>query len=320
VKALIDFDNAAIFSIPLVAGHDGRSAHEGMLIEGPQGWGEFSPPAGSTVSEAARWLMAAIEPGTVGWPDPVRGRVPVAAAVAAVGPQDAHRIVSASGCASADVQVADNPDSLDDDIARLEAVRAALGPQGAIRCVAGARWDVDAAIAAIPLLDKAAGGLEYVDQPCAVVKDSAAVRRKTGVRVALRIAGDEPITDAADIAILTVGPLGGVRRALRAAERCGLPCLVATTLVTSIGIAGGLALAGVLPELDSACALGTIAVLSGDLVSTGRSLVPTDGYLPVAPMPPGPDPALVERFAVTEPAAISHWRNLLQAARHSPLW
>ena len=41
-----------------------------------------------------------------------------------------------------------------------------LGPEGVIRCDADARWDVDTAAAAIPALDRAAGGLEFVEQPC----------------------------------------------------------------------------------------------------------------------------------------------------------
>lgn len=52
----------------------------GVLVEGPQGWGEFSPPPGASDELAARWLTAAMEPSTVGWPDALRGRVPVGAA------------------------------------------------------------------------------------------------------------------------------------------------------------------------------------------------------------------------------------------------
>ena len=43
MKTLIDFETAAVFAIPMldVAGHE--TVREGMLVEGPQGWGEFSP-------------------------------------------------------------------------------------------------------------------------------------------------------------------------------------------------------------------------------------------------------------------------------------
>ncbi|MFN8089017.1 MAG: enolase C-terminal domain-like protein [Mycobacterium sp.] len=310
MKALIDFDGAAVFAIPVLGG----GVHEGMLIEGPQGWGEFSPGPGCGQDETARRLTAAVEPGTVGWPDPVRGRVPVAVAVPFVDPGRAHAMVASSGCSSADVQVG-IPGSLSDDIARLEAVRDALGSDGVVRCDAGGRWDIATAVAAIPLLDKASGGLGYVEQPCAAVDDVAEVRRRVDVRVAIRAAVGAPIAEAADVCILSAGPLGGVRRALRVAEMCGIPCTVTTTLVTSVGMAGELALAGVLPQLDFACGLGVIGALEGDVVREGRSLMPVDGYLPVSPMPPGPDPSAVDRFAIIDPTRVAYWRELLRAAQ-----
>ena len=70
------------------------------------------------------------------------------------------------------------------------------------------------------------------------------------------------------------------------AENCALPCVVSAEPDSSVGLAGGLALAGALPELAGACGLGTAAVLVGDLVSPWRSLIPVDGHLPVALMPP----------------------------------
>lgn len=322
MKTLIDFDDAPIFTIAVSDGFRGLHSREGMLIEGPQGWGEFSPAAGSDDREAARWLTAAIEAGTVGWPDPARGRVPVAAAVPAVTPERAREIVAATGCRSADVEVATRPGSLADDIARLEAVRDALGSDGAVRCDAGGRWDVDTAVAAIPALVRAAGGLEFVKQPCSTLDELAAVRRMVEVRIAadesIRRAADPtrlPLTEAADVAVLTVGPLGGVRRAIRVAEACELPCVVSSALETSVGLAGGLALAGALPELSFACGLGTVGLLAGDVVSRGRSLVPVDGCLPVAPMPAAPDPELVERFAVTDEDTVAWWRSRLRAAQ-----
>jgi o-succinylbenzoate synthase len=322
VTTLIDFDEAPVFAIPVIGGFGGVSMREGMLIEGPQGWGEFSPSADCDDREAARWLTAAIEAGTVGWPDPVRGRVPVAVTVPAVDPNRAYEIAANAGCRTAEVTVGDRGDSLIADIARLEAVRDALGSDGAIRCVANGMWDVDTGVSAIPALAKAAGGLEYVEQPCRMIDELAAVRLKVDVRIAVHVsirhAGDPlgvSLADAADVAVLTCGPLGGVRRALRVAEACGLPCVVSSALETSVGLAGGLALAGALPELRFACGLGTRSLLTGDLVAAPRSLVPVDGYLPVAPMPPPPDPELIKRYAVTDRDRIAWWRERLRTVR-----
>ena len=319
MKTWIDFDSAPVFAIPLTDEVDGRQVCEGMLIEGPQGWGEFAPPAGAAPERAARWLTAAIEVGTVGWPDPMRGRVPVAVTVPAVSAQRARQLVADAGCRTAAVHVGG---TLADDIARVEAVRDALGPDGGIRCDADGRWDVDTAVAAITALDRAAGGVEFIEQPCPTLDEVADVRRRTGVRIAVDQSvreaaqpGRLSLAGAADVAVLTVGPLGGVRRALRLAETCGLPCVVAAELGSSIGIAGAVALAGVLPDAGFAAELGTARLLAGDLVSDARSLIPADGYLPVAPMPAGPDPQRLRNYALADDAVVARWRSLLTAAQ-----
>ncbi len=319
MRTLIDFDAAPVFAIPTSDGSDGL--REGMLLEGPQGWGEFSPPPDRDRRETARWLTAAIEPGTVGWPDAVRGRVPVAVAVPTVAPLRAREIVNGSGCRSADVMVGRS--TLADDVARLEAVRDALGPRGAIRLNVGGRWATEEAIAVIPTLARAAGGLEFVDQPCNSLADLATVRRRSDVRIAVRPSrhlADPLLTrfaEAADVAVLACSALGGVRRGLRVAETYGqtygLPCVVSSEMETSVGLAAGLALAGALPELPLDCGLGTASLLGGDVVADARVLLTTDGYLPVAPMPPAPDPRLVERHAITDPARIAWWRDRLRA-------
>ena len=203
----------------------------------------------------------------------------------------------------------------------MEAVRDALGPGGAIRCDADGRWDVDTALVAITALDRAAVGLEFVEQPCATLDEVAQVRRSVeipiGVDQSVRDAA-EPVrlslAEVADVAVLTVGPLGGVRRALRVAETCGVPCVVAAELGSSIGIAGGLALAGVLPDAGFASEVGAARFLDGDLVSAARSLIPADGYLPVAPMPPGPDLDRLRCYAPADDTTVARWRAVLAAA------
>ena len=314
MKTWIDFDEAPVFAIPLTDELDGLGVYQGMLIEGPQGWGEFGAPRNCSDEVAGRWLTASIEAGTVGWPDPVRGRVPVAVTVAAVDPDRARRIVADTGCRTAAVRVGGVGGNLAADIARVEAVRDALGPSGAIRCNAAGSWDVDTAVTAISALDSAAGGLEFIQQPCRTLDDTATLRAMITVPVAVD-AANANLAAAADIAVLNVGNLGGVRRALRVAETCGLPCVVGASLQSSVGIAGGLALAGVLPEIGFASELATVGLFTGDVVSAGRSLIPSDGYLPVAPMPAAPDAVGLARFAVHDPETIAWWRKRLKAAQ-----
>ena len=307
MKAMIDFDAAPIFGIPVA---DGSGVREGMLIEGPQGWGEFSPRPGCDDAENIRWLTAAVEGGTVGWPDPRRGRIPIAVVVAAVDAASARRTVGASGCLTAEVTVGASG-SLSDDVERVVAVRDELGPRGRIRLNANGMWSVEDAVRAIAILAEAAAGVEFVGDPCRTTAELAAVRS----RVDVPIAAEASCAEAVDVVILRSGPLGGVRRALRVAERLELPCVVSSSGETSIGLAAGLALAGALPELPYACALGTVTLLDGDLVAPGRSLRPVDGNLPVAPTPAAPVPELVRRFAVTDAERVDAWRRRLRSAQ-----
>jgi O-succinylbenzoate synthase len=281
------------YSLPLTTRFRGITVREGLLIEGPAGWGEFCPFPEYDDAESRPWLDAALEAAHDGWPAPVRDAVPVNAIVPAVSPERAHALVLASGCATAKVKVADAPGSLAGDLARVEAVRDALGPGGHVRVDANARWDVDEAVAAIRALDRAAGGLQYVEQPCATLDELAAVRRRVDTPIAadesVRRASDPlrvAVTGAADIVVLKCAPLGGVRRALAVAEACGLPCVVSSALESAVGLAAEIALAGALPSLGFACGLGTGALLGADVVDDPRG--PVAGMLAVprrAPVP-----------------------------------
>ncbi|HVE96996.1 MAG TPA: o-succinylbenzoate synthase [Pseudonocardiaceae bacterium] len=323
----MDFAGACIYAIPMTTRFRGITVREGMLIEGSAGWGEFCPFPEYDDREAASWLATAVEQATVGWPEPLWERIPINCTVPAVGPQRAHEITAQSGCDTAKVKVADRSESLAEDLARVEAVRDALGPEGAIRVDANGLWDVDTAVRAIGLLDKAAGGLQYVEQPCRTIEELAAVRRRVEVRIAadesIRRAEDPlrvAVAGAADVAVIKCTPLGGVRRSLQVAEGAGLPCVVSSALETSIGLAAQLALAGALPELDFACGLGTLSLLDGDVVAEADSLQPSGGYLPVMRVPVAPDPALLKAHQLVNPQRVTWWRERLGRVLRAGEW
>ncbi len=234
--------------------------------------------------------------------------------VPAVGPAAAHALVTASGCRTAKVKVAERGQSLADDVARVEAVRDALGSGGAIRVDANGAWDVGQARRA--LRELGAFGLEYAEQPCATLAELAELRRTVDVPLAadesIRRAED-PLTVRAtgscDIVVLKAQPLGGVRAALAVAEACGLPVVVSSAVETSVGLAAGVAFAAALPELRYACGLATMSLLDGDV--TAAPLAEQAGVLPVAR--PGVDAA---RLAAWE-ADPAPWRaRALAAARY----
>ncbi len=302
-----------VFSIPLRTRFRGITVREGVLFRGAAGWGEWSPFLEYDAATSRPWLDCAREAADLGWPAPLRDHVPVNVTVPATDPVRAHAIVVAGSCSTAKVKVAERGQTLADDIARLEAVRDAIGPAGLIRIDANGGWDVDDALVAIAALDRAAGGLEYVEQPVAGVEDLALVRR----RVEVPIAADESIRraedpylvrdlEAADIAVLKVQPLGGVRACLRIAEDIGMPVVVSSALETSIGIAAGVALAAALPELHHACGLATVQLLTDDVVL--QPLLPVDGLLPVR-RPEVDEAALARAAPPTD--RVAHWQRRL---------
>ncbi|WP_328311180.1 o-succinylbenzoate synthase [Actinomycetospora sp. NBC_00405] len=307
---------ASVVALPLRTRFRGITARELALVEGPAGWGEFCPFVEYDDAEALAWWRCAQEAAHEGWPAPVRERVEVNTTVPAVGPEHAHRIVAASGARTAKVKVAEKGQDAAHDLARVEAVRDALGPGGRVRVDANGGWDVDGAVAAIRALARAAGGLEYVEQPCASVDELAAVRRRVDVPVAadesIRRAEDPLLVvraEAADVAVLKVAPLGGVRAALRMAEEIGLPCVVSSAVESSVGLAAGLALAGALPDLPYACGLGTADLLAADVVTA--PLHPVAGVLDVPRHPPVPDPGLLARYDA-DPDAQQWWTARLR--------
>ena len=295
-----------VFAIPMRTRFRGVDVREGMLLRGPAGWGEFSPFRDYDASECVPWLAAAHEAAYDEWPAPRRTSVAVNCTVPATGPEQAAAIVrSSGGCRTAKVKVGEPGQAEGEDLARVEAVRDALGPAGRLRVDVNGGWDVATAVRMIRLLDRF--DLEYVEQPCATVEELARVRRAVDVPVAadesIRRAED-PLRvarlGAADIAVLKVQPLGGVRACLRIAEQVGLPVVVSSALETSVGIAAGLALAAALPELPYACGLATLQLLAGDVTSEPLRVV--DGCLPVVRPEPdllaavGPGPETTARW------------------------
>lgn len=277
------------YSLPLRNRFRGITVREGLLFRGPAGWAEWSPFAEYRRPEIDAWWRAAWEAANLGFPEPVRDRVPVNVTVPAVDAETAHRLVTASGCATAKVKVAERGQTFTEDVDRVEAVRDALGASGRLRVDVNGGWDVDEA--ARKLAELSRFDLEYAEQPCATTEHLAELRlRLARGGVDVPIAADESIRRqgdpervvelaAADIAVLKVQPLGGVRRCLELAERLGLPVVVSSALESSVGLAAGVALAAALPELPYACGLNTATMFTTDvttepLVAEGGAIVP----------------------------------------------
>lgn len=309
-----------VFDIGLTIRFRGVERRQGMLLRGPAGWAEWSPFPEYDDDEATNWLRAAAESAMFGAPTPVRSQVPVNAIVPALSPAEAARRVREAGCATAKVKVAQTGQQLADDIARVAAVRQALGPQGKIRLDANGAWSVPQAMAALQEL--ADYGLEYVEQPCAQVSELAELRRlKPGVLIAadesIRRAAD-PLrvraAGAADIAVLKVQPLGGIRACLQLVEQLEMPVVVSSALETTVGLRAGLGLAAALPELPYACGLETGALLTADVATP--PLRAAAGQLPVGEL--NVEESLLPGVAATKDVRDWWFARLRRVAAHLP--
>lgn len=287
-----------VVALPMRVRFRGIMVREVALIEGPAGWGEFGAFLEYEPPEAAHWLAAGIEAAYREPPSPLRDRIPINATVPAVGADQVPGVLARfPGARTAKVKVAEPGQSLADDVARVDAVRA-LVPT--VRVDANGGWSVAEAVAAAGALT-ADGPLEYIEQPCATVPELAEVRRCVDVPIAadesIRKA-DDPLhvvrSGAADVAVLKVAPLGGVRRMLAIAAQIDIPIVVSSALDSAVGIGHGLRAAAALPELRHACGLGTGGLFIDDVI---EPVSPVDGYLPVSPVTP--EPARLEALAAS---------------------
>lgn len=319
---------AHVVAIPTRTRFRGISVREAVVFDAPQGASEFSPFLEYGDAEAAPWLAAALDFGWQEQPRALRDRIEVNATVPAVAADEVPDILARfPGCTTAKVKVAERGQTLADDVARVRAVRRALGESGLVRIDANAGWGVADAVAALTSL--AEFDLDYAEQPCATVDELAEVRERlrgprgaSGPGRTVRIAADESVrkaedplavarAGAADLLIVKAQPLGGVRRALDIVREAGLPVVVSSALDTSAGIAMGLQLAAALPDglLAGACGLGTVALLDGDV--TANPLVPVNGAIAVGR--PELDMPLLAQFQAA-PDREAWWRDRLVRA------
>lgn len=279
---------ARVVSLPLASRFRGITQREALLFEGPKGWSEFSPFIEYGDEEAVAWLAAAVD-FAYGDREPLlRSTIPVNATLPAVEPHEVGTVLDRFGpCRTVKVKVAERGQVLADDVARVAATRAYLGPEGRIRIDANAGWNVDEAEHAVHAL--ARFDLEYVEQPCASVEELAELRERIAY-MGIPVAADESVrraadplavarAGAADLLVVKAQPLGGISAALRLVAEAGLPVVVSSALDTSVGLSMGLHLAAALPELEFDCGLATAALLAADV--TDEPLLPVDGEIAV---------------------------------------
>jgi O-succinylbenzoate synthase len=278
-----------VIALPMKTNFRGINVREVALFKGEYGWGEFSPFLEYDDAEAANWLASAIEAATTPKPKLYRTSVAVNGTIPATNDKKVvdDLVASYPGVKTYKVKVGDN---LSEDIVRLARIRS-LGRKVNIRIDVNGLWSVEQALTNLYAFYENVGPFEYVEQPCATLDELRELKSK--IRIPLKIAVDEVIRKsadpfslelqgAADIVMLKVQPLGGIKRAHAIAEHHNLPVVVSSALESAVGINYGLTLAASFEEMSFDCGLGTGSLLAQDVAH----LPITDGIMQISEFEP----------------------------------
>jgi muconate cycloisomerase len=182
------------------------------------------------------------------------------------------------------------------DIARVEAVRSAVGEHFRVGVDANGGWNESDALAALPHLERM--GVNMIEQPLrrGDFRGCARLRRRTAIPIML----DESIftrqdaleairAEACDLISVYPGKNGGILRSLEIAQMAataGLRCVIGSNLEMDLGTAAMLHLAVAMPELAGGVDHDTIGPLYYD-----RHFTPTPiqyrGGCAIVPEGPG---------------------------------
>lgn len=300
-------ESLKVVALPTKTDFRSVTVREVALVEGPKGWGEFSPFVEYEPSECVPWLVSAVEAATTLPPEMLRTKIEVNATMPAInGREDIAEVLSwFPGCTTVKIKVGAD---IREDLARIAAV-SELAPSAKIRIDVNGSWTVGKAIQALYAI-KDISELEYVEQPCGSIDELRELKRRVGFP--LTIAGDEVVRkatdpmnvdlrDAIDVLLLKVAPLGGITRSMKIAAHHGKPVVVSSALDSAVGISYGLRLAAALPEMNYACGLGTGQLLSADVAS-----LPIIGGMMVVESVV-PDQKQIEKYSIS-PDRLDWWR------------
>ncbi len=271
-----------VVALPMKTDFRGVTVREVALFRGDYGWGEFSPFLEYDDKESSFWLASAVEAATTPRPQRFRDSIPVNGTIPATNDKRTidQLVASYNGVKTYKVKVGEN---LSEDIVRLARIRS-LGRRVNIRIDVNGLWSVDEALTNLYAFYEEVGPFEYVEQPCATIEELRELKEK--IHIPLKIAADEVIRKAedpfainlegaADILMLKVQPLGGIKRSLAIATHHQLPVVVSSALESAVGIHYGLELAASIKDLSFDCGLAT-----GSLVGRNIAEIPiVDGSI-----------------------------------------
>ncbi len=300
-----------VVALPMKTKFRGLEQRETAVFKGPKGWAEFAPFVEYEATESSAWLNSAIAAATNELTPRLREVIPVNATVPASDDEaEIEKILSwYPGVSTVKIKVGTG---IREDLVRIARVRKFL-PAAKIRVDVNGSWSVDDAVFNIRTIygEVAGNFLEYVEQPVNTLDELKELKQRLIVNV--KIVGDEVLrkatdpfainlTDAVDILMLKVAPLGGITRTLDLMQHHKLPVVVSSALESMIGLSYGLELAARVPDLGYACGLATSALFKEDLgaMPIQNGALQVGGY--------EVDPERLERFKVS-PERLKWWRE-----------
>jgi o-succinylbenzoate synthase len=211
--------------------------------------------------------------------------VPVNATLAAVDRTEVARQAAAAvadgfGCVKVKV-------GLGDDAGRVAAVRAAAGPEVALRLDANGAWDIEEAVRTIDVLAQA--GLELVEEPVHGLQNVRRVRERVAVRVAIDETAAEHgalgagVADAVCLKISRCGGISGLIAAATLVRASGAEVYVSSSFDGPLGVAAGVHAAAALASRGPVppCGLATLSIFDG----LNTELQPHKGRIKVPNVP-----------------------------------
>jgi L-alanine-DL-glutamate epimerase-like enolase superfamily enzyme len=199
--------------------------------------------------------------------DDPAGRVPVNATLTAIDRAGAAEEAAAAvreGFTCLKLKV-----GLPDDAGRVAAVRAAAGPETALRLDANGAWDVEQAVRAIEALSPA--GLELVEEPTHGLRAVREVRERVAVRVAIDETAAEHgalgagVADAVCLKISRCGGIAGLLASATLVRASGAEVYLASTYDGPLGVAAAVQAAAALAARGplAPCGLATLRLFEG---------------------------------------------------------
>ncbi|HTA05550.1 MAG TPA: enolase C-terminal domain-like protein [Solirubrobacteraceae bacterium] len=193
--------------------------------------------------------------------DPSDG-VPVNATLGAV--DRAGAAAEAAAAAADGFQCIKIKVGLGDDAGRVAAVRAAVGPDIALRLDANGAWNVEQAVRTIQQL--APAGLELVEEPVHGLRAAREVRERVAVRIAIDETAAEhgalgaSVADAVCLKISRCGGIAGLIAAATLVRASGAEAYVSSTLDGPLGVAAAVHAAAALASRGPVphCGLATL--------------------------------------------------------------